>query len=86
MKETGYTIGEYINVYFEDQGIRREFYLILNEGNILDPKEADEIKDILVDALKNNIDWETAAPMLEEKNFSSLEFGSTLIERRTAHF
>ena len=82
MKETGFCVGEYINAYIEDQGIVREFYLILNEANTLDPKEADKIKDILVDVLKNNIDRETAAAMLEERNFSSLEFGSTLLERR----
>lgn len=82
MNGTGYTVGEYINAYLEEHGFVREFYLILNEANTLDPKEADEIKDILVDVLKNNIDRETAASMLEEKNFSSLEFGSTLLERR----
>ena len=82
MKETGFCVGEYINAYIGDHGIVREFYLILNEANTLDPKEADAIKDILVDVLKNNIDRETAAAMLEEKNFSSLEFGSTLLERK----
>lgn len=82
MKKAGFSIGDYINVYLEDRGIVREFYLILNEANVLEPNEADEIKDILVDVLKNDIDRETAAAMLEEKNFSSLEFGSTLLERR----
>ena len=82
MKKAGFCIGEYINVYVEDQGVVREFYLILNEANTLDAAEADEIKDILVDVLKNDIDRETAASMLEERNFSSLEFGSTLLERR----
>lgn len=82
MKEAGFSIGEYINVYLKDRGVVREFYLILNETNTLDAAEADEIKDILVDVLKNDIDRETAAAMLEEKNFSSLEFGSTLLERR----
>lgn len=82
MKKAGFCIGEYINVYVEERGVVREFYLILNEANTLDPKECDEIKDILVDVLKNDIDRETAATMLEEKNFSSLEFGSTLLERR----
>lgn len=82
MKKAGFSIGDYINVYLEDRGIVREFYLILNEANVLEPNEADEIKDILVDVLKNDIDRETATAMLEEKNFSSLEFGSTLLERR----
>lgn len=82
MKKAGFCIGEYINVYVEEHGFVREFYLILNEANTLDPKECDEIKDILVDVLKNNIDRETAAAMLEERNFFSLEFGSTLLERR----
>lgn len=82
MKKAGFCIGDYINVYLEDRGIVREFYLILNEANVLEPNEADEIKDILADVLKNDIDRETAAAMLEEKNFSSLEFGSTLLERR----
>ena len=82
MKKAGFCIGEYINVYVEDQGVVREFYLILNEANTLDAAEADEIKDILVDVLKNDIDRETAASMLEERKFSSLEFGSTLLERR----
>ena len=82
MKKAGFCIGEYINVYVEERGVVREFYLILNEANTLDPKECDEIKDILVDVLKKDIDRETAATMLEEKNFSSLEFGSTLLERR----
>ena len=82
MKKAGFCIGEYINVYVEERGVVREFYLILNEANTLDPKECDEIKDILVDVLKNDIDRETAATMLEEKNISSLEFGSTLLERR----
>ena len=82
MKKAGFCIGEYINVYVEEHGFVREFYLILNEANTLDPKECDEIKDILVDVLKNNIDRETSAAMLEERNFSSLEFGSTLLERR----
>lgn len=82
MKKAGFCIGDYINVYLEDRGIVREFYLILNEANVLEPNEADEIKDILADVLKNDIDRETAAAMLEERNFSSLEFGSTLLERR----
>lgn len=82
MKEAGFCIGEYINVYLEDHGIVREFYLILNEANTLDPKEVDEIKNILIDALQKRIDRKTVATMLEEKNFSSLEFGSTLLERR----
>lgn len=81
LHEQGFCIGEYVNAYITDwNGKMKEYYLILNEANSLDPNEVDEIKDILIHGLLNDIDRTSIMSMLEEKNFTSLEFGGTLLE------
>lgn len=79
LHEQGFSTGEYIDAYITGKEMK-EYYLILNEANSLDPNEVDEIKDILLYGLLNDIDRTSVMSMLEEKNFSSLNFGGTLLE------
>lgn len=81
LHDQGFCTGEYVNAYVSDWNRTiKEYYLILNEANSLDPNEIDEIREILLYGLLNDIDRTSVMSMLEEKNFASLEFGGTLLE------
>lgn len=79
---SGMAVNTCINTYLKDAyGISKEYYLILNEANNLDKNETDAINKILLYGLEHSCSKEETEKMLDEKDFKSLMFGYTLLER-----